>query len=102
MFLNLCTWYAVFLRSVDLPAFASVLKPRININVCIYIYIIWVIRHDSLQMGRHLSQEVEALSEQRRAVELARVRLHEQQMEVTLQASTAPLKGSSQIPTTYT
>lgn len=43
--------------------------------------------HDLLQMDRRLSLEVEALSEQRRAVELARVRLHEQQMEVALQAS---------------
>lgn len=37
-------------------------------------------------MERSAAEEAETLSEQRKAVAVARVRLHEQQMEVTLQA----------------
>ena len=38
-------------------------------------------------MERRSAEEADALAEQRKAVALARVRLHEQQMEMTLQAS---------------
>lgn len=36
-------------------------------------------------MEKNLADEAEGLSEQRKAVALARVRLHEQQMEMALQ-----------------
>ena len=38
-------------------------------------------------MERKSAEEADALADQRKAVALARVRLHEQQMEMTLQAS---------------
>ena len=37
------------------------------------------------KMEKNLADEAEGLSEQRKAVALARVRLHEQQMEMALQ-----------------
>ncbi|CAM9747583.1 unnamed protein product, partial [Laminaria digitata] len=44
-------------------------------------------RRAAKQMERRATEEAEALAEQRKAVALARVRLHEQQMEMTLQMS---------------
>ncbi len=40
-------------------------------------------------MEKNVDDECEGLSEQRKAVAFARVRLHEQQMELSLQASSA-------------